>query len=220
MIFWSLLLAHFVADFPAQPNWMADNKHRPPVLLLHAGAHLLVMLMLMGPAWRATFAGVLLLAGIHYGIDTAKLAAARRWPQWVVAPYLIDQGLHYLSIAAVALAMRAGLGPLKLLLPSQVAIYAIGYLAATYVWFITERILAHANPPALRQLQEQAGARMMLRAVLVSLFLALSAPLAAVSAASWAALPLPFLADRPTVRALLTDVAVALAAAAFIRLAL
>jgi len=220
MIFWSLLLAHFVADFPFQPDWMANNKHRPPVLLLHAGAHLIVMLVLMGPAWRAAFPGVLLLAVVHYGIDTAKLAAARRWPQWVVGPYLIDQGLHYLSIAVVALGMRAALGPLKLLLPSQVAIYAIGYLAATYVWLITERILAHANPPALRQLQEQARGRMALRAVLLSLFLVLSAPLAGATAAGWATLPLPFLADRPTVRALLIDVAVALAAAAFIRLAL
>lgn len=218
---WSLLLAHFIADFPAQPDWMAQNKHRPGVLPLHIAVHFVVMLILMGSSWQWALPGIAVVALAHFGIDYAKLELGRRKPQWINLPYLIDQGLHFLSIAWVASWMSQSVQEKSLLKP-ETAIYATGYLVATYVWFITERVMVHAHPEYRKELAPQVLPRMLVRGLLLTLFLAVSFRLLAPTSIALAGtvMPLPYLTGKNSMRMLATDLLVALTAACLIRLAL
>ena len=49
-MFWSLLLAHFTADYPLQTRWMVMNKTRFWVLGLHVAIHFVTMLAVAGRA--------------------------------------------------------------------------------------------------------------------------------------------------------------------------
>lgn len=135
--FTALLFAHVLADFVLQNRWMAENKRRAPVLMLHGAIVLATAQAALGrvEAWE-----VLALAAAHVAIDALK---ARLWGDRLAA-LLADQGAHLAAIAALA-ALRpdlwaggawAGTLPLPLLmalaagaiLATRAGGFAVGYL--------------------------------------------------------------------------------------------
>jgi hypothetical protein len=176
--FWLLVFAHFVADYPLQSNWMVRAKRTWPGLTLHVGIHLITLLVMMWPGTRSLWPQILALAGIHFAIDAFKNLMARLRPTWVVAPYLWDQGLHLISIWIVAAWMATIASPVDPWLPPTWAVIATGFLLATYVWTITERVLAHAHVSLVGYLQVTAWFRLVQRGILFVAILALLQPTA------------------------------------------
>ncbi|AFZ74551.1 DUF3307 domain-containing protein [Natronobacterium gregoryi] len=90
----ALLLAHFVADYPLQTDWMAANKHSDrKALALHAYVHGFAVLLFLP---LATSSGLVIagasayVVAVHGTIDAFDFHI--RW----------DQTAHLLSIVAVA----------------------------------------------------------------------------------------------------------------------
>ncbi len=207
MLFWHLLLAHFIADYPLQTRWMVLNKQRLPILVLHVGIHFLVMLVLFGlKLWPY----ILALAGIHFVIDFTKNMVNARRPEWVLMPYIVDQGIHYLTIWAVALWIGRTTGIATPPFSTEIAVYATGYLVATHVWFISERILAHTQPQYQEEVIAQAWPRMVIRASLLSLVLWLARGSPSETAMLMTVSMVPYIRSTHAWRALLTDVLVVL----------
>jgi Protein of unknown function (DUF3307) len=98
--FIALLFAHTLADFLFQTNWMATNKQNPVALGLHALTVYLTAIAATGSLHPALLA----LALVHIGIDVGKLILARVWrTAGGLAPFVIDQALHLVSLVALAL---------------------------------------------------------------------------------------------------------------------
>ena len=219
---WYLLMAHFIADYPLQPNWMARNKRRPHVILGHISIHFLVMILLAGEARNTLWPYLLALALAHLCIDIGKETVHQLRPRWVIGPYVIDQLVHYVTIILTGVWIARAIGPVTLPLTTEVAILATTYLAATYVWFISERILAHDDESYHSEVQSQLWPRMFTRAVMLSAML-WALPLALPSALVWSGgraggltimvtvtATVPYLSGKHRQRALLTDVIVSL----------
>jgi Protein of unknown function (DUF3307) len=89
-----LLLAHALADFVFQSNWMVANKRRPFPLLAHTLVVLATAIAATGSLHPALFA----LAAAHLAIDAAKA-----WSPWKgLKPFLADQALHIATLAVTA----------------------------------------------------------------------------------------------------------------------
>ena len=101
-MFWQLLLAHFLADFPLQPRWLVDAKQRLGGLLLHTAIHLLTSLLLVGDLRWKLLLPVLALALAHFIIDLSKYRLAVIRPGWVRLPYFVDQAVHVLTLLGAA----------------------------------------------------------------------------------------------------------------------
>ncbi len=93
--FAALLLAHALADFVFQTAWIAANKRRFPVLLLHGAVVLATAQAATGriDAWE-----LLAFALLHVAIDAAKMRLATPG----LPGFLTDQGAHLLSLAGLA----------------------------------------------------------------------------------------------------------------------
>lgn len=99
--FAALLLAHTLADFVFQTRYLAENKRRLPVLLLHGAVVLGLAQAALGrvDAWE-----LLALALLHIATDWLK----SRLPAPGLAAFLADQATHLAAIAALAV-LRPGL---------------------------------------------------------------------------------------------------------------
>ncbi|MGJ8546734.1 MAG: DUF3307 domain-containing protein [Sulfitobacter sp.] len=118
-----LLLAHLLADFVFQTNWMVANKRRPAVLALHGG----IVFILSAAALGGQLPLALGLAAAHLAIDAIKTYAAppRLWA------YLGDQAAHLATVMFAAYFAGQALVPP---LPPELlhlALIAAGLLAAT-----------------------------------------------------------------------------------------
>ena len=92
--FVALLLAHTLADFPFQTNWMVQNKRRPLPMLAHIAVVLAASIVTTGTVHPLLFA----LAGVHMLIDAIKAAYVTHR----LTPFLLDQAAHLASIIAVS----------------------------------------------------------------------------------------------------------------------
>ena len=92
--FAALLLAHTLADFLFQSNWMVQNKrHLTPML-----AHIAIVLATAIAATGTLHPVMILLAAVHMAIDAIKTAY---FPN-SLGTFLLDQAAHLASITAVA----------------------------------------------------------------------------------------------------------------------
>jgi hypothetical protein len=90
----ALLLAHTLADFVFQTNWMVAQKRKPAAIAVHIAVVLVAAIALTGSLHPALFA----LALAHLVIDMAKT-----WLPWRgVGPFLADQAAHLISLVIVA----------------------------------------------------------------------------------------------------------------------
>jgi hypothetical protein len=209
-----------LADYPLQSNWMARNKRRPHVLIAHVAIHFLVLLLLAGEARRLIWPYLLALALAHLCIDVGKNTVNRLRPGWVIAPYVVDQLIHYATIALTGAWITRALGTVAPPFSPELAILACAYLAATYVWFISERILAYADDSYRREVQAQVWPRMGMRAVMLTALLWLGGLSTVPLILSGAVVSVPYLSGKHRQRALLTDLSVSLVIAIFAGLAL
>lgn len=144
-----LLMAHLLADFVLQPAaWVASKElrtWRSPWFWAHLAVHGLLYFVLIG-ALRYWFLA-LLLSVVHGAIDLLKLhrqekGSRARW-------FLLDQGLHVLSLMAVWVVVSRP--DLSAMLPlwnsSAVWLLAFGVLTVTTVsGRIMQVLLSHWEP--------------------------------------------------------------------------
>ncbi|HEY4666744.1 MAG TPA: DUF3307 domain-containing protein [Anaerolineales bacterium] len=218
-MFWQLLLAHFLADFPLQPMWLVRSKRFFWGLAVHGTVHFLTLLLVVGSARRVIWPQLLGLALIHFAIDGLKYSLGTRRPSWVTAPYFIDQGVHFLSVLLVARWIES-LGPeLPLAITPALAIIASAYVVVTHVWFVTEKTLAHAETGYRSEVENSLWPRMLARAAFLSGLLVLLVGRAVPLLALGTTVRLPYYKDTHWRRALITDLLVAVLTAVFVRLA-
>ena len=174
-MFWTLLLAHFIADYPLQLPWILRAKRTLRGLAAHVAIHIVVMGILVSPALAQVWPQVAAIALGHFALDAGKNAVMRWRPRWVVRSYLADQALHMLVLwlACTSIAQRSP-AAIPLLSPN-LTVPLSGYLLATYVWFISERIFAHQNDAYVQEINRYATLRMAARGLLLTIFLALAA---------------------------------------------
>ena len=153
----ALLLAHVLADFVFQTNWMVANKRRPGGLALHG----LVVLATAVAATGTFDLGLLWLTALHIAIDAIK-ARVRRG----LAPFLLDQAAHLTSLAALAhwrpsiwsdglWADQTALPALMLLtagaiLATRAGGYAVGFLMEPFAARLPPDVTAESLPGAGR----------------------------------------------------------------------
>ena len=92
--FATLLLAHVLADFLFQTNWMVANKKAILPLAAHIAVVLATAVLATGTLDPALFA----LALAHLGIDLVKTHSGAKG----LLPFLLDQAAHLATLAAVA----------------------------------------------------------------------------------------------------------------------
>lgn len=215
-MFWFLLLAHFFADYPLQTNWIVVNKDRSGVLLLHVFIHFLVSLIFVLIYASEVWPLVILLAIIHFMIDTGKKHLNEIRPNWVVAPYFIDQSIHFVSLVFIAVLMGNYSGIPPFALKPLWLIALIAYLVVTYVWYISERIIAFHEPPYFQQVVDREWSRMFARAVYLTFSLMFWFSYSNTSLVMLSLFKFPYKLQTFGIRALLTDISVALAGTIFI----
>ena len=220
MIFWYLLLAHLIADYPLQPTWMVLQKARWSVLSLHVAIHFLITAILVWPVIGEVWIYMLVLAGMHLALDVAKNMVNRMRPKWVIGPYLVDQFIHVGTILGISLLVQRQAGELPLEAEPAWLILAIVFLLVTYVWHISERIFSYRQPEYRQEVIERLWTRMAARGIL--LFVLLLAwffvPQPGVSLA--AAVRFPYASSKYPGRAFFTDMLVSMAGFLFIYLVL
>jgi hypothetical protein len=167
-MFWRLLLAHFLGDYPLQPDWMNARKDKIWGLALHISVHWVTAFLLVGPDRLAVWLPVTVLAGVHFFMDWFRTSMTQFWASRKSLAYVVDQVLHVIVIAVIAgwIGRILGGDPLN---GERWPIYLIGLLLSTYVWFISERIFAAQNPRYLVLLQDQFWSRMFVRGGLFTL---------------------------------------------------
>ena len=93
--FVALLFAHVLADFVLQTNWIAENKLRPHVLVLHG---LIVLVTAAAATGRIDAWQIGALALVHIAIDWAKGTFA---PDGLKG-FIADQTAHIVSLGALS----------------------------------------------------------------------------------------------------------------------
>ncbi len=210
-MFWILLLAHFTADYPLQLPWILRAKRTLRGLSAHVLIHMVVMGILVSPVLAQVWPQAAVIAVAHFALDAGKNAVMRWRPRWVVRSYLTDQALHMLVLwlACTSIAQRSpAAAPF---LSPHLAVVLSGYLLATYVWFISERIFAHQDDAYVQEINRFAAVRMAARGLLLTLFLALAA-LAFGGSTKLAEVPARVFAGNSSVPASPAQVGLALAA--------
>jgi hypothetical protein len=91
--FAALFLAHVIADYLLQTDWMVTNKYRASAI----GLHVLTVLVAMPLVTLSLSPWFLVLAAMHLAIDLTKthLMPGGLWP------YVADQILHLASIGVI-----------------------------------------------------------------------------------------------------------------------
>lgn len=97
----ALLFAHVIADFVLQTGYIAMNKRRAGVLLLHS---VIVLMTAQAALGRADAWELAVLALVHGGADWAKARFGRPG----LGPFLADQTVHFGTILLLA-ALSPGL---------------------------------------------------------------------------------------------------------------
>ena len=207
-LFWHLLFAHLLSDYPLQSEWLIENKRSPWGIGLHVSIHFVAMFILVGPARDTIWLKLILLAGIHFILDFSKGLLTARWPTQATTQYAIDQVLHIISIFIISLWIGQSLDPNLMPINQVWPIYAIGYLTATYVWYITERILFTNDAAYLREVEAQFWSRMIARVAMLTGFLFIGRRIE--MATMGMTLLLPYLLGKHRKRAFIIDLLVAL----------
>ena len=217
-LFWYLGLAHWLADFPLQSDWIAQHKANAWVLSLHALIHFLVLLVVVYPAAGLAWPFLLALAVTHFIIDALKGWLNVRRPAWGARLYVVDQILHIVSLALAATWISTSIGKIPVAVPVWAAIIASGLVWVTFVWGITERVLWSRLRSASREGAVRPWQRLVFR---IGLYAAiLLARQALIPAALVLPVGLSYSASPVGKRTFWTDTVVSLVASGIVSLAL
>jgi uncharacterized protein DUF3307 len=169
-MFYSLILSHFLGDFPLQSNWMARRKTNFWVLFLHMSIHFILMVVLVGNIRLVIWPHLLLLALVHMGQDRLKLSLSKQWPAQRVTLFIIDQLLHYFFIWVLVMWIQTIAPNLVNAQNQSWVIIAIAFTVATYTWYVVEQVIFHADSEYMNYIEKTKIPRMLARGGLVSLF--------------------------------------------------
>lgn len=100
-LFWLFVLAHLVADFPLQTDRIFEYKNKSSRgVLLHVLIVILTTIIVAFPYRKVPYFWMLLvfLGLIHFGLDKGKIEITKRYLQDNIFLFLLDQGLHLLTI--------------------------------------------------------------------------------------------------------------------------
>lgn len=100
-LFWSLVLAHLLADFPLQADFVFRQKQKGKYgVAFHVAMFVAVSILLLLPALRIASVVFLIAAlGVaHFWIDETKLRLFRRIEVDNLWAFLADQALHFMSL--------------------------------------------------------------------------------------------------------------------------
>ncbi|MDD5259310.1 MAG: DUF3307 domain-containing protein [bacterium] len=128
-VFWRLLLAHFIADFPIQTNKIYILKTKYPWgSFFHSGIFVISGALLLWPFWeRADLWFFLLFLFISHGFqDLLKIIYNRKNSRDTVWLFLLDQILHIAFISTV------------FLLPLSLVIYTVDQSSWLY-WYSQDK---------------------------------------------------------------------------------
>lgn len=215
-MFWYLFFAHLAADYALQTYWMAVNKTRTKILFLHVSIHFFVYLFIVTMIDIQLWPYALALAIIHFLIDSGKNYISKLRPNWVIATYLLDQLIHIISILLISYLIAGNIGIPQFALKPIWLILIIAYLMITYVWYISERIIATIDSDYFKQVVDKAWSRMLARAIFLTLILVSWFSVSSVSIAFASIVSFPYRADAFGYRALLIDLLVSFGGAVFI----
>lgn len=100
--FTALAFAHVLADFIFQTNWIAANKHRFPILLLHTA---IVFATLFAATGSLDLIPLAALTAAHLVIDAIKVAMGKPHRVQVTGlwPFLADQAAHIATLIITAM---------------------------------------------------------------------------------------------------------------------
>jgi hypothetical protein len=151
----ALLLAHVLADFVFQPDWMARGKRQVKPLALHG----LIVLASAIAATGSLDPGLVWLAALHIAVDALK---ARAKP--TLRLFLLDQAAHGLALASLAQARpdiwADGIWSADALLSGLLALaagailtlraggFAVGMLMAPFAAKLPPKVKAESLPGA------------------------------------------------------------------------
>lgn len=192
------------------------NKTHFGVLFLHVTIHFFVSLVFVILIAREIWPFLLLLALIHFLIDSGKNYLNEKRPNWVVGPYFFEQILHISSIyfIAVLLEIYSGIPPFALE-PVWLIIFT-AYLFVTYIWYISERIIAYKDAAYFQQVVDKEWSRMLTRALFLTLSLVALINLSSINVFMMGFIKFPYRKKIFGIRSLLTDLAISLGGSFFI----
>jgi hypothetical protein len=101
-MFYRLMLAHLVGDFVLQNRWLVMRKRTPSGLALHVGLVGLAMVPVSWERWGEWWPWLLVILIVHAVTDWAKVRLEPRLRVAPIVPFVVDQAVHVLTIAAVA----------------------------------------------------------------------------------------------------------------------
>ena len=172
-MFWTILLCHFIADYPLQTDGMVVAKKTLTGLVMHVSIHLITMIaVLCGILNLPATAGTSLALAVslfHFAIDFWKNVLFRLKPDWIIFSYVQDQILHILSILLVTFIWQEYSGNNMFSIENKTLLFATGLVLVTNTWFITERVLSYQHPDYQQWVIAKMWPRMMLRAMFYSL---------------------------------------------------
>ena len=148
---------------------------------------------------------------LHFFIDFGKNAYAKKYPAQIILPYLVDQGVHLLSIIVFAWLIDTYYPGAAPWMSESMMLIAIALVSVTYVWGITERILVHKDRAYVSELHQQFYSRMIARVLFLGSFLILIVRWSGVQIAPL--LVVPYVHSIFWRRALFTDICVSIATA-------
>jgi len=100
-MFYRLILAHLVGDFVLQNRWLVLRKRTLHGLSMHVGMVGLAMAVVAGDHLGQWWPWLLVILIVHGATDWAKVHLEPRLRLPPILPFLVDQVVHVLSIAAV-----------------------------------------------------------------------------------------------------------------------
>lgn len=167
---WFMLLAHFIGDFPLQPDWMVRRKSNFWVLLLHVSIHFVLMMVLVGSVRIVIWPFLFLLNLVHLVQDYLKILLTNLRPNRIVFLFFADQVLHSGAIFGTVVLIKTIRPEINIQGNSAWPIIAIAYLVVSYTWYISERVINYANTEYLQDIKNTKIPRMFARSGFVSLF--------------------------------------------------
>lgn len=148
-MFYRLILAHLLGDFVLQTRWMVVRKRAPAGLAVHLGIVGLVMVAVAWDRLGEWWPWLLLILALHGATDWAKIRMESHLRLPPILPFLADQAVHVLTIAAVvALADPNGLG----LAPGETEpVWWIACVFLTATFALSIALPLWLDPPSLMQ---------------------------------------------------------------------
>lgn len=143
-----LLLGHFIADYPAQTDWIFRSKLAGwPGLLMHGGVVLVAQASAVFPNTLALAPLLLGMVVVHVVQDRIKIVFGDKlFKGMPVVPYLLDQALHIVLIMFISPRMVRVVGQQ----PANVkwtATLMTALVVLTWTYYISWRVVVGNDHP-------------------------------------------------------------------------